>query len=173
MADHAQTFKIILQKVTAQVTPEVMREATRHAANTAIDMIQKRTERGIGVDGSPFMRRQPKYLIAKAKRMRRFSGRFAAGSANDWLRLSGGTFRAMAVKNIRVRRTGRSIEATAELYIKGSKEQRKVEGIERRRKFWGLSRSGTAERAREDREMLRAMRAVLRVRAGKGVVITG
>jgi hypothetical protein len=170
-AELEQKLRLHFQKVQGRVTPEIMREATRAAGNAIVTAIQKRNEAGIGADGSAFQRRQPKYLIAKAKRMRKYSGRFAASTPSDWMRLSGGFFRSMSVKNVRGYKSGKGVVGEFTLYIKGSKEQRQVQGMMRRRSVWPMARKGTSAYQAEAKAGLTAYRQVMRTQLQGGAII--
>lgn len=170
-SNHKQELEIYFQKVTGQLTTAAIRRATKVGAMKAVELIQQRNDEGKDISDQKFARRNPRYLKRKARLIRRYSGRFAAKSASDWMRLSGGLYRSMSFKGIKTIRHGKSVSGLFTLYIKGSKQQKQMDGLMKKRKLWPLSKLGTARRGRENRAIARAMKDALRVSTSRGVVI--
>jgi len=181
MADIAVGYGLFYAKVKAQLTPAIIREGTRRAAKKAIEVIQKRNARGIDRSGAQFAERTPRYLKEKARRLPRTRGtRFKAKAAEDWLAFTGHLNSAMYVSKVSAKKIGGLVEGDFDLDLKGAGIQKQAEGLisgklgkgkRPGRDFWGLSKPGSAERRKEDREIMREFDDYVAVKMPKGIVL--
>jgi hypothetical protein len=150
-------------KIRKAIPPVALRAAAFQVAEAEIDLIRKRTERGIDKDGKPFRRHSTRYFDWKSRFIKRgwkYNRRkagggfrsvaakttaFAADRAGQFMRLEGRMFSDMYVAKYSARDTPNGIVLKYELDFKTARSKRIADYHIRlgagkgkvKRKFWG------------------------------------